>query len=121
MSDTGDNGQTDKPAEEKAADKKTTTPRVRLRGQPEPKTGAGYSPGQELAPEAAVEADEGTVLMIFPKEVMLTDDAHKRIKFPQGIVKVPAHIADHWYLEACGATKAEAQQVQVPQEVKESE
>lgn len=81
-------------------------PRVQLRRRPMPKVGPGNEPAAAVGPEDALsDPDEGTVNMIFPKEVMLTDDAHKRVRFPMGLVAVPAHLADHWYLKAQGVRR----------------
>ena len=82
--------------------------RTPLRRRPLPAVGPGNEPAAALDPEDAVQGNEETVLMTFPKEVLLTDDSHKRIKFPQGLVAVPAHLADHWYLKANGAKRAAA-------------
>jgi len=79
---------------------------VQLRTSPEPLVGPGHEPGAPLPPlSAKTSPDEATVRMRFPHPVLLTDDNHVRILFPEGLVDVPVHLADHWYLGAHGAVK----------------
>lgn len=80
--------------------------RMQSRRRLMPRVGPGNEPAAAVGPEDALsDPDEQTVNMIFPREVTLTDDGHKRIKFPIGLVAVPAHLADHWYLAANGVRK----------------
>lgn len=81
-------------------------PQVQLRRRSLPKVGPGNEPAAEVGPEDALEdPDEQMVNMIFPREMVLTDDKHRRVRFPLGLVSVPAHLADHWYLKANGVRR----------------
>jgi hypothetical protein len=76
----------------------------------EPLVGPGWEPAV-LSPEAALDSpDEATVSMVFPKYMVLTDDINRRIGFPAGLVNVPIHLADHWYLRAHGVLRQEEAQ-----------
>lgn len=85
--------------------------RVRFKA---PAVGPGNEPAAALNPAQATKADEDTVMMVFKKEVVITGDDHKRVRFPIGRVAVPAHLADHWYLKANGATRVEDEPTQSP-------
>lgn len=113
--------------DQKAADaaKAADAPKVPLRGaaaqraaaQAKQTVGPGNEPGAALSPDQAfLKEDEGTVAMIFKKEIVLTDDNHKRVRFPVGLVNVPEHLADHWYLAAHGVVRADSVRPQQPQE-----
>lgn len=58
----------------------------------------------QTAEQAAEEAKE-TVTMVFPREVLLTVDNSRRIRFPQGTRQVPADLADHPWLKANGVKR----------------
>lgn len=87
------------------SDSQSERPRIRLR-QP-PAVGPGNEPAAPLPPESAGEVGESSVQMVFPKEVVITDDRHRRIRFPPGLCRVPASLANHWYLQANGVTRAQ--------------
>lgn len=89
-------------AEAKAAEEAKP---ARVKFQKPPAVGPGNEPAAALSPAQATESGENTVEMVFTKEVVLTDDNHKRIRFPMGRVAVPAHLADHWYLKANGVKR----------------
>lgn len=76
--------------------------------------GPGYSPpAPDNAEAVAAEAQEEgkpVVLMVFPKEVLLTLSASQKIIFKQGVNAVPADLATHWWLKANGAQLAPVQQ-----------
>lgn len=103
----------EKPIDEKPPEA-PKPPRVRV-AKP-PSVGPGNEPAAPLSPAQATDAGEDTVPMVFSKEVVLTDDHHKRIRFPIGLVNVPAHLAEHWYLAANGAKRAATQRPQQPTE-----
>jgi hypothetical protein len=77
--------------------------------------GPGNEPAAPISVAQATLPNEATVAMVFQKEVVLTDDQHKRIRFPIGLVNVPAHLADHWFLAANGVRKAGEEQAQDPE------
>jgi hypothetical protein len=57
-------------------------------------------------PSAALRPGEGTIVMVFPKRVvLLVDKTNMKVLFEPGIHNVPEHLADHWYLKANGATR----------------
>lgn len=75
-----------------------------------------------VSPSAVLKKDEGTVVMTFPKRViLLVDNTNIRVLFEAGIHNVPAHLADHWYLKANGAQRHEvpAQSASEPAEEQE--
>lgn len=51
------------------------------------------------------EMNEPTIIMLFPKRVILTLKDYTRIIFEPGPREVPVSLVDHPYLAACGATK----------------
>lgn len=67
------------------------------------------------AAKAADDKSGKTVTMVFPKEVTLTTDSYKRIKFPAGVHAVPAALADHPYLEQCGVRKHQVNTARLPE------
>lgn len=52
------------------------------------------------SPEQVLGEGEGTVTMIFPRDVKVTQDDRVQVQFRKGIQEVPEHLADHWYLKA---------------------
>lgn len=46
-----------------------------------------------------------TVEMVFERPVTLTVDWTTRVHYPVGTHDVPAHLEDHWYLQANGVER----------------
>ena len=88
---------------------KSSRPRLRVHA-------AGTPPEAGLSPDEARQEDEPIVRMLFPHALVLTNDAHERVAFPKGLVDVPAHLADHWYLEKNGVTRAAGVVAGIPPE-----
>lgn len=57
-----------------------------------------------VATVSETEVEEEQIDMVFPKEVRLTRDDHTFVVFRAGVNKVPASLADHWWLKANGVT-----------------
>jgi len=57
--------------------------------------------GKSAMPHAL--AQEPTVIMVFPRKVVLQlDEGHGFVEFEAGVNEVPKSLAGHWYLGACG-------------------
>lgn len=91
-------------AEQAAVEAEKAKPAGRTKFKP-PAVGPGNEPAAPLSVAQATQDGEQTVEMVFTKEVVLTGDDHKRVRFPIGRVSVPAHLANHWYLKANGAKR----------------
>lgn len=70
----------------------------------------GPSAKPQLSLAEAADAGEATVTMLIPPQahggpVRLRLADHSEVLVPAGVQEVPAHLADHWYLAAAGATK----------------
>jgi hypothetical protein len=60
-----------------------------------------YTTGPVAVPATPAQAADGgeTVTMVFPRDVLLTEDNHRRILFKAGVQEVPSRLKDHIYLQ----------------------
>ena len=59
-----------------------------------------------MSPQRLVEKlDEDTVLMVFPKQVLLTLDSREQVIFPPGVHAVPVSLTNHFFLKGNGVTR----------------
>lgn len=87
----------------KAAAKMVADAEMARNPQPGPKVAAAEAASRAVPKTAAMAAaGEKTVMMSFPKRVILTLNDHSRIDFPAGICEVPESLADHKWLAQNG-------------------
>lgn len=61
--------------------------------------------GTRLLLAQIMRSGEPTVMMLVPANMILTLDDHTQVAIKAGPQDIPARLANHWYLAACGVKR----------------